>query len=179
MGSSQHAPAGLPHWQPCYSKHADRDDAMCGRRLRKAIIEIFQVTGENVQGTIGGLANSHSHYCATYEEYHDQRYDAGSTLYGPHTLDAYIQEFSRASIPLTRPSPTPESAEATASPTPGPTWCNLLLHHQSKLHGELCSRGRFRHPTSFLVTLVLRTLGLDVAGHVGGVRPELQWSCGF
>ena len=35
--------------------------------------------------TIGGLANSYSHYCATYEEYHDQRYEAGSGCTG-HTL---------------------------------------------------------------------------------------------
>merc|ERR1712136_501184 len=73
---------------------------MSGRRLRKAITEIFQNAGENVQVTIGGLANSYSHYCATYEEYQAQRYEAGSTLYGPHTLDAYIQEFSRLSKDL-------------------------------------------------------------------------------
>ena len=120
--------------------------------------------GGNVQGTIGGLTNCYSHCCATYEEYHDQRYEAGSTLYGPHTLDDYIQEFSRTSVPHFRPSPTPESAEATASPTPSPTWCKLLLHHQSKLHGELCSRGRFRHQTSFLVTLHVRDFRAGCCG---------------
>ena len=135
-GSSQHPSAGLPHWQPCYCQHAYRVNAMCGRRLPKAITAIFQDTGENVQGTIGGLANSYSQYCATYEN--TTISGTRRTLYGPH-----IQEFSRTSIPLTRPSPTPESAEATASATPGPTWFNLLLHHQSKLHGELCSRERF------------------------------------
>ena len=70
---------------------------MSGRRLRKAITEIFQDAGENVQVTIGGLANSYSHYCATYEEYQAQRYEAGSTLYGPHTLSMLTFRSSRGS----------------------------------------------------------------------------------
>ena len=62
---------------------------------------VWATVAKGVQGTIGGLSNSYSHYYATYEEYNHQRYEAGSTLYGPHTLDAYIQKFSRTSIPLT------------------------------------------------------------------------------
>merc|ERR1712070_958710 len=37
------------------------------------------------------------HYVTTFEEYQAQRYEAASTMYGPHTLQAYIQEFSRLS----------------------------------------------------------------------------------
>ena len=39
---------------------------------------------------LGGPANSYAHYIATEEEYCIQRYEGASTLYGPHTLAAYI-----------------------------------------------------------------------------------------
>ncbi|QBZ57124.1 hypothetical protein PoMZ_02046 [Pyricularia oryzae] len=39
---------------------------------------------------LGGPANSYTHYITTEEEYGIQRYEGASTLYGPHTLDAYI-----------------------------------------------------------------------------------------
>jgi len=48
-----------------------------------------------VQVVIAGLANSYSSYIVTYEEYQAQRYEAASTIFGPHTLQGYIQEFSR------------------------------------------------------------------------------------
>jgi len=46
---------------------------------------------------IAGLTNTYSSYITTYEEYQVQRYEGGFTLYGPHTLDAYIQEFMKLS----------------------------------------------------------------------------------
>jgi len=42
---------------------------------------------------IAGLSNSYTHYITTYEEYQEQRYEGASTLYGPHTLAAYQQNF--------------------------------------------------------------------------------------
>lgn len=39
---------------------------------------------------IGGPANSYTHYITTEEEYAIQRYEGASTLYGPHTLAAYL-----------------------------------------------------------------------------------------
>ncbi|KAF2399463.1 Neutral/alkaline nonlysosomal ceramidase [Trichodelitschia bisporula] len=39
---------------------------------------------------LGGPANSYTHYITTEEEYGIQRYEGASTLYGPHTLNAYI-----------------------------------------------------------------------------------------
>ena len=40
---------------------------------------------------IAGLANSYADYTTTFEEYQAQRYEAGSTIYGPHQLQAYTQ----------------------------------------------------------------------------------------
>ncbi|KUI72986.1 Neutral ceramidase [Cytospora mali] len=39
---------------------------------------------------LGGPANSYTHYITTEQEYSIQRYEGASTLYGPHTLAAYI-----------------------------------------------------------------------------------------
>ena len=69
---------------------------MAGRRLRGAITSLLKNNGiENPVVTIAGLSNTYTHYITTFEEYQGQRYEAASTLYGPHTLDAYIQEFIR------------------------------------------------------------------------------------
>lgn len=45
----------------------------------------------NVTITIAGLTNTYSSYVTTFEEYQAQRYEGASTIFGPHTLDAYIQ----------------------------------------------------------------------------------------
>ena len=69
---------------------------MAGRRLRQAVREVLIGGGiSDPVITIAGLANSYTHYVTTYEEYQAQRYEAASTLYGPYTLDAYLQEFRR------------------------------------------------------------------------------------
>lgn len=73
---------------------------MAGRRLREAVKEtlISSSNGEFNDKThvvIAGLTNTYSQYIATFEEYQHQRYEAASTLYGPHTLSAYIQEFKK------------------------------------------------------------------------------------
>ncbi|XP_054154941.1 uncharacterized protein LOC128953485 [Oppia nitens] len=68
---------------------------MAGRRLRTAIENVFAANGQQqqVRVTIAGLANSYSNYVTTSEEYQIQRYEGGSTMYGPHTLQAYIQQY--------------------------------------------------------------------------------------
>ena len=69
---------------------------MAGRRLRRFIRALLIQRGfDEPEITIAGLANSYTHYVTTFEEYSGQRYEAASTLYGPHTLSAYIQEFGR------------------------------------------------------------------------------------
>ena len=48
----------------------------------------------NTKAVIAGLSNTYADYIATYEEYQVQRYEGASTIYGPHTLQAYIQHFT-------------------------------------------------------------------------------------
>lgn len=49
------------------------------------------VWGKDVTVVIAGLTNTYSSYVTTFEEYAMQRYEGASTIFGPHTLDAYIQ----------------------------------------------------------------------------------------
>uniref|UniRef100_A0A452U3Y5 Neutral ceramidase n=1 Tax=Ursus maritimus TaxID=29073 RepID=A0A452U3Y5_URSMA len=67
---------------------------MSGRRLREAVQTEFATHGmQNMTIVISGLCNVYTHYITTFEEYQAQRYEAASTIYGPHTLSAYIQLF--------------------------------------------------------------------------------------
>uniref|UniRef100_A0A8C2DFV5 Neutral ceramidase n=1 Tax=Cyprinus carpio TaxID=7962 RepID=A0A8C2DFV5_CYPCA len=62
---------------------------MSGRRIREAVKDSFA----NAEVVVAGLCNIYTHYITTYEEYQIQRYEGGSTIYGPHTLSAYIQRY--------------------------------------------------------------------------------------
>ncbi|KAG2692895.1 hypothetical protein I3760_08G073200 [Carya illinoinensis] len=73
---------------------------MAGWRLREAVKQTLISNGnggfdDKTEVVIAGLTNTYSQYVATFEEYEQQRYEAASTLYGPHTLSAYIQEFNK------------------------------------------------------------------------------------
>lgn len=89
---------------------------MSGRRLKQTVLDSLAKLGQLTADTrvvIAGLSNSYSHYVATYEEYQIQRYEGASTLYGPHTLDAYRQQFAALTAALATgqalpPGPTPE-----------------------------------------------------------------------
>jgi len=74
---------------------------MSGRRLRSTVNAIFEAAGlKNRYVVISGLANTYTGYITTYEEYEVQRYEAASTIYGPHTLGAYQQIFSQLTTAL-------------------------------------------------------------------------------
>jgi len=80
---------------------------MAGRRLRGAVQDVLVHNGiSDPIITIAGLANSYTHYITTFEEYGGQRYEAASTLFGPHTLSAYLHEFRRISLDLVQGKPS-------------------------------------------------------------------------
>jgi neutral ceramidase len=84
---------------------------MSGRRLRDTVRNALIAEGvadENSYIIIAGLSNEYTHYITTYEEYQIQRYEGGSTLFGPHTLAAYQQEFTRLAQAIAR-NQTPDS----------------------------------------------------------------------
>ncbi|KAL4296728.1 hypothetical protein GQ457_12G028270 [Hibiscus cannabinus] len=83
---------------------------MSGRRLRDAVKTVLTSSGQgefgsNIHVVIAGLTNTYSQYITTFEEYQVQRYEGASTLYGPHTLSAYIQEFQKLASSLIKGQP--------------------------------------------------------------------------
>jgi len=69
---------------------------MSGRRWKEAIANATAANPEVIDAglsplvVLGGPGNTYTHYIATEEEYGIQRSEGASTLYGPHTLNAYI-----------------------------------------------------------------------------------------
>ncbi|SPO06668.1 related to ceramidase [Cephalotrichum gorgonifer] len=108
---------------------------MAGRRWKDAVkgeaARLFSDLGEAEPVVVlGGPANTYAHYIATEEEYGIQRYEGASTLYGPHTLAAYINRTltflpllssdssANASRLLDQPYP-PNNSNASLSFIPG------------------------------------------------------------
>ncbi len=63
---------------------------MAGRRMRdhmKALLVENGVIGAEGVVIIAGLANGYADYTTTFEEYQIQRYEGGSTIFGPHQLN--------------------------------------------------------------------------------------------
>ncbi|OAL45614.1 neutral ceramidase precursor [Pyrenochaeta sp. DS3sAY3a] len=88
---------------------------MSGRRWREAVFN--QIKSQGIASSpivvLGGPANTYTHYIATEEEYSVQRYEGASTLYGPHTLNAFINA-TLTYLPYLADG-------ATGSPPAGPT----------------------------------------------------------
>ena len=72
---------------------------MSGRRTREALQRRLVANGAlDAAGgrvVIAGLANDYADYTVTFEEYQQQRYEAGSTIFGPHQLNGYIDVLLR------------------------------------------------------------------------------------
>ncbi|KAI8469411.1 MAG: Neutral/alkaline nonlysosomal ceramidase [Monoraphidium minutum] len=80
---------------------------MAGRRIVRAVEDAAGAAwGPGLRVVVAGLCGTYSSYITTQEEYAVQRYEGGFTLFGPHTLDAYIQTLTGArSRPRPRPLP--------------------------------------------------------------------------
>ncbi len=67
---------------------------MAGRRMKETIINAFEDDPIN-EVALSTYANDYAQYITTKEEYELQYYEGASTPFGPHTLEAYQQEFQR------------------------------------------------------------------------------------
>ena len=80
----------------CYCKI--RTSIFHCRRLKRVIEETISRVGKEsdteYKVVLAGLSNIYTHYITTFEEYQLQRYEAASTIYGPHTLKAYVEQFN-------------------------------------------------------------------------------------
>ncbi|TVY15325.1 Neutral ceramidase 2 [Lachnellula arida] len=107
---------------------------MSGRRWKEAVHDSaasLALSGSDVDPVvvIGGPANSYAHYIATPEEYGIQRYEGASTLYGPYTLNAYIN-LTLTYLPHLSPS-------ARTKPAPGPAPPNNVNRSLSFITGVI------------------------------------------
>ncbi|XP_015280090.1 PREDICTED: neutral ceramidase [Gekko japonicus] len=67
---------------------------MSGRRIHEAVKSELEAQGSpGMHVILAGLCSVYTHYITTFEEYQIQRYEGASTIFGPHTLSAYIQLF--------------------------------------------------------------------------------------
>ncbi len=80
---------------------------VAGLRMRRAVAEVLQVPVERV--LVQGYANDYAGYVTTPEEYDEQRYEGGHTMFGRWQLPAYVQEISRVALAL-RDGASPTSA---------------------------------------------------------------------
>ncbi|KAK5987107.1 Acylsphingosine deacylase 3 [Cladobotryum mycophilum] len=96
---------------------------MAGRRWKESVAERSRVVlqkelgGEEPIVVLGGPSNTYTHYITTEEEYGVQRYEGASTLYGPHTLAAYIDR-TKALLHLLGSNVTTGQAARDAGPLP-------------------------------------------------------------
>ncbi len=84
---------------------------MSGRRVKKLLKDTFQDEVSHV--VIAGLSNSYAGYITTPEEYTQQNYEGGFTVFGKWTLAAYLQGFKGLALDLinqreTATGPIPE-----------------------------------------------------------------------
>nr|XP_054774076.1 uncharacterized protein LOC129282175 [Lytechinus pictus] len=83
---------------------------MSGRRVRDAVTKEMKAHGASANATsvIAGLTNTYSDYIVTYEEYQVQRYEGASTIFGQHTLQAYINQFRNLTTYVMQGKPIPQ-----------------------------------------------------------------------
>jgi neutral ceramidase len=85
--------------------------------MRSVLKQTAKEQGKQIEVVLAGLSNMYTSYITTPEEYQIQRYEAASTLYGPHTLTIYIQQFQKLlismfqNVPL-NPGPLPPNQDS-------------------------------------------------------------------
>jgi neutral ceramidase len=91
---------------------------MAGRRLRETVVATLSPTGVD-HVALSTYANEYSQYVTTLEEYGSQQYEGASTLFGPHTLEAYQRvaaELAGAIVTGDPVNPGPAPSQWTSPP---------------------------------------------------------------
>lgn len=73
---------------------------MSGYRIRRQLAKTLNVDIQQV--LVVGYTNAYTEYITTPEEYNQQDYEGGSTLFGPWTQPAYMQELDKLAQSMTR-----------------------------------------------------------------------------
>lgn len=110
---------------------------MSGRRLKEQVANEAISSGiTDAKVILSGLSNAYASYVTTFEEYAAQRYEGASTIFGPHTLEAYLQQYQFLVNNLL-------AGNKVAS---GPTPPNLVSRQISLRPGVVFDGAPFRKP---------------------------------
>ena len=115
---------------------------MSGRRMKQMIRkQANEATTDtklqsNLKVVLAGLSNAYSSYVTTFEEYQIQRYEGASTIFGPHTLEAYLNQYMKLTNALLGNNSTPL--------TPGPDPPNFLKKQLSLRPGVIFDSPPFK-----------------------------------
>jgi neutral ceramidase len=92
---------------------------VAGLRIRRTVAATLGVRVEDV--IVQGYANDYAGYLTTPEEYAEQRYEGGHTMFGRWQLPAYLQEITRIATDLRdgAPSTDPHAPTPVGVTTPG------------------------------------------------------------
>lgn len=77
---------------------------MAGRRLMSAVQNELREIGIT-HVVISALSNTYTEYVATPEEYSAQHYEGASTLFGPNSLQVYIEQFIALAVAMKNHAP--------------------------------------------------------------------------
>ncbi len=97
-----------------------------GLRIRRAVAEVMSTDVERV--LVQGYTNGYAHYLTTPEEYDEQDYEGGSTIFGRHQLAAVtdvvvaLAEAMRDGRPVDPGTPPPPHRLRWTAPTGSPRW---------------------------------------------------------
>ncbi|MDQ6778337.1 MAG: neutral/alkaline non-lysosomal ceramidase N-terminal domain-containing protein [Actinomycetota bacterium] len=90
---------------------------MAGRRVRKTVLDALSATGV-IHLALATYANEYSQYVTTLEEYSSQQYEGASTLFGPHTLEAYQLTAAELATAIAQRTPSPPGPPPSAWTSP-------------------------------------------------------------
>lgn len=86
---------------------------MSGRRMRSVVGQVMESNGLEPRVVVSGLTNEYIHYVTTPQEYQVQRYEAASTIYGPNSLDIFLNKFSEFATAAIQGTDVPAGPEPT------------------------------------------------------------------
>ena len=142
---------------------------MAGRRLRATVLDAMKgVPIEHV--ALGTYANDYSQYITTLEEYGSQQYEGASTLFGPHTLEAYQQVAASLATAIIQGKPSPPGPPPTAwSSPPQPRYRFRNLSDSSVAL-------RFYHADDVLELFTLPNGSKTIKAHAEVAYPEREFT---
>lgn len=106
---------------------------MAGRRTKDAIKEALVQKGVLTKDgvvVLGNCASGYADYVTTYEEYQHQRYEGGSTAYGPHTHAAFTQVLVEMALDMADGMEAADGIEASLGEPPHIPMLGKLIEHQ-------------------------------------------------